>query len=271
MAAAPPQPSLKVVLHRAADYVQQFEQTFASIVTDEIYDQEVKPSSGVPVTAWTFGKAERRHIRSEMLFIRLPGQGLTWISARNVLEVDGQPVEDSHDRLERAIKGDAAGLAARLLSVADEGARFNIGRIERNFNDPILPLLFLDAEFQPRFKFKLESDEDVGGVQARKIAFKETERPTVIREVGGKDLDTSGAVWVRANGEAVVVRTQVGARNSRMSFTIRVDYSRDQKLDMWIPSRMEEHYKYPKADEQIDCVAEYTNARRFETSGRIVK
>ena len=232
------------------------------MITDENYVQTDRVKGFV----WN-----TRRIESEMLFVRLPGQGLTWISVRNVLVVDGNPVEDSYDRLERAIKGDAAGLAERLLSVADEGARFNIGRIARNFNDPILPLLFLDAEFQPRFKFKLEADEEVGGLQARKIAFKETERPTVIREAGGRDLGTSGALWVRADGEAVVVRTEVAARTSRMSFTIRVDYSHDQKLDMWIPSRMEEHYLYPSADERIDCVAQYANARRFETSGRVVR
>jgi hypothetical protein len=259
--AASPQPKLKDVLKQAAAYVRQFETDFAAVITDETYVQDDR----VKGDPW-----DVRHIRSEMLFVRLPGQGLAWISARNVLEVDGTPVADSHDRLERAIKGDAAGLAERLLSVADEGARFNIGRIERNFNDPILPLLFLDSEYQPRFKFRLEEDEDVNGVRASKIAFRETGRPTVIRETGGRNLDMAGAVWVRLDGDAVVVRTEISARSSRMSFTIRVDYRRDDKLDMWIPSRMEERYKYPNADEQIDCIAEYSNARRFETSGRII-
>jgi len=179
------------------------------------------------------------------------------------------PVTDSHDRLERTIKGDAAGLAERLRSVADEGARFNVGRIQRNFNDPILPLLFLDPEYQPRFTFRLERDEDIEGIRTRRVSFKETERPTVIRQVGGKSLFTSGAVWVRA-ADAVVVRTELGATLDDVSFVIRVDYRRDPKLDLWIPARMEEHYRDPRTNEQIDCVAVYSNARRFETSGRVI-
>jgi len=90
------------VLKQAAAYVRQFENDFAAIVTDETYEQE----------DWRGGASlqklqQRRHIRSEMLFMRLPGEGLAWVSARNVLEVDGHPIEDSHDRLERVITGDA--------------------------------------------------------------------------------------------------------------------------------------------------------------------
>ena len=106
--------------------------------------------------------------------MRLPGQGLSWLSVRNVLEVDGQPVTDSHDRLERAINGDPRGLAARLQSVAGEGARFNIGGITRNFNDPILPLLFLDPVYQPRFKFHLEGKETVNDIDTTVLALEQT-------------------------------------------------------------------------------------------------
>jgi len=140
--------------------VQQFERDFSSIVTDETYDQEVQDDQRAAVDTWRFQHPRGRRIRSEMLFMRVPGQGLAWISARNVLEVDGQPIADSHDRLERAIAGDEAGLAERVLSVANEGARFNIGRIQRNFNDPILPLLVLDPVYQPRFTFRLGKPEN---------------------------------------------------------------------------------------------------------------
>ncbi len=260
-----PQPRHKLndLLKQAAAYVRRFENDFSAIVTDETYEQEDwRGSAGLQKLQ------QRRHIRSEMLFMRLPGEGLTWVSARNVLEVDGHPIEDSHDRLERVITGDAQGLARRLLSVAEEGARFNIGRVQRNFNDPILPLLFLDPTYQPRFKFRLEKDETIDGVRAIKMSFKETERPTVIREVGGNNIPTSGAVWIRAD-DAVVVRTEVAADERGISFQIRVDYRHDNKLDTWIPARMEEHYGY-STSERIDCVAEYSNARRFETSGRVI-
>jgi hypothetical protein len=258
-------PKLHDVLTRAAAYVRQFENDFAAVITDEAYDQDDTVSMRDTPTH------EHRHLRSEMLFIRLPGQGLSWLTARNVLEVDGVPIADSHDRLERAIKGDLTGLVSRLRSVADEGARFNLGGIRRNFNDPILPLLFLDREYQSRFKFQVGGEEDVDEVRARRILFRETTRPTVIKEVGGRDVFTSGALWVRVE-DGVVVRTELDATSeaSGTSLRIRVDYRRDPKLGMWIPARMVEHYRHQDTVEEVDCVAAYSNARRFETSGRVI-
>lgn len=253
------------LLRRASEYVRQFEHDFAAIITDESYDQDDSPYGGGAETR------EHRHIRSEMLFMRVPGQGLSWLTARNVLEVDGSAVADSGDRLERAIKGDRAGLLNRLRSVADEGARFNLGRVRRNFNDPILPLLFLDREYQPRFTFRLGGEETVDGVTARKVLFQEKARPTVIRSVGGRDVFTSGSLWIRAV-DGVVVRTELSAPSdvTGTALTIRVDYRRDPKIEMWIPSRMVEHYRYEDLSEDIDCIATYSNPRRFETSGRVI-
>jgi hypothetical protein len=252
------------LLRRAGEYVRQFEHDFASVITDETYDQDDA------VYVRDTPKRDHRRLRSEMLFMRLPGQGLSWLTARNVLEVDGAPVADSADRLERAIKGDRAGLLDRLRSVADEGARFNLGNIRRNFNDPILPLLFLDREYQPRFKFRLGNEEEVDQVRAWKVSFKETGRPTLIREAIGRDLFTSGVLWIRADG--VVVGTELSAASevTGTSLVIRVDYRYDSKLTMWIPSRMVEHYRYPDAMEEVDCTATYSNPRRFETSGRVI-
>jgi hypothetical protein len=262
------------LLRRASEYVRQFEHEFAAVITDETYDQKDS------VYVRDAPTQDHRHIRSEMLFMRLPGQGLSWLTARNVLEVDGSPVADSADRLERAIKGDRAGLLNRLRSVADEGARFNLGRIQRNFNDPILALLFLDRAYQPRFKFRLAPDRDMGsdgeveevsGVRARKVLFKETGRPSLIKEVGGRNLFTSGSLWINA-ADGVVVRTEVTAVSdlTGTSLMIRVDYRREPKLDMWIPARMVEHYRYPDMAEEVDCIATYSNPRRFETSGRVI-
>jgi hypothetical protein len=258
------EPSLSAVLRRAGEYVRQFERDFAAVITDEIYEQDYS-------VATLDAKHEHRSIRSEMLFMRLPGQGLSWLTARNVLSVDGQEVADSGERLERAIKGDARGLVGRLRSVANEGARFNLGGVQRNFNDPVLPLLFLDPEYQPRFKFTLGPEEDVAGVRARRVSFKERTSPTVIREVGGKNVFTSGSLWIGIEA-GVVGRTELSATSNRgtVSMLLRVEYRRDLKLDMWIPVRMTEHYEVVKAREYVDCVATYSNPRRFETSGRVI-
>ena len=84
-AVAQSRPKLENVLKQAAAYVRQFENDFAAIVTDETYEQH--DVAGQPRLL----SSTNRRIRSEMLFMRLPGAGLSWISARNVLEVDGVP------------------------------------------------------------------------------------------------------------------------------------------------------------------------------------
>jgi hypothetical protein len=255
---------LSGILRRAGEYVRQFERDFAAVITDEVYEQEHWDGSLAQ-------QHERRSIRSEMLFMRLPGQGLSWLTARNVLAVDGQEVPDSRERLDRAIKGGERGLVDRLRSVADEGARFNLGRVQRNFNDPVLALLFLDPDYQPRFKFTPGPEEDVAGVRARRVSFKERSAPTVIRAVGGKDVFTSGSVWIVA-GEGIIARTELRANSNRgaLSMLLRVEYRRDEKLGMWIPVRMTEHYEATRERDHVDCVATYSNPRRFETSGRVL-
>ncbi len=65
---AQPRPKLNNVLAQAAAYVRRFENDFAAIITDETYEQDDVPS----LRSGAGGHQERR-IRSEMLFMRLPG------------------------------------------------------------------------------------------------------------------------------------------------------------------------------------------------------
>ena len=56
-----------------------------------------------------------------------------------------------------------------------------------------------------------------------------------------------------------------------MDASLIVDYQHDPKLAMWVPSRMQEEYVVRgSAYDRIDCVATYSNFRRFETFGRLV-
>jgi hypothetical protein len=47
-------------------------------------------------------------------------------------------------------------------------------------------------------------------------------------------------------------------------------FTRDERLDLMVPSRMRELYDYlERSDEYVEAVADYSNVRRFrvETSG----
>lgn len=268
------------ILERVGEYVRRFENEFAIIISDEEYEQKdvVTDARGI-----VRSRAQRR-LRSETLFAWLPEQQ-SWLTARNVLAVDGTAVPDSKARLDAALAEDGPDSRVRLRRLRDEGARFNIGRIFRNFNDPTLVLQFLDPVFQPRFAFTMLGVERVNGVEAWKIAFAERSRPTLI-QTPTLDLASMGTVWIgRADGS--VVRTSLTIKDvfTNTTAVLVVDYRLDAKLGLKVPARMTETYEQqalvnvaqPGAPqnlvarrERIECVATYSNYRRFETSGRLV-
>jgi hypothetical protein len=171
---------------------------------------------------------------------------------------------------------------ARVRRLRDEGARFNIGRLERNFADPNTVLQFLDAQTQPRFEFTIADYEPVDGTPAWRLAFKERGQPTVIR-VNGRDVPSSGEIWI-ADADHAVLRTRLtlGETSSSLRTTaaISMTYRFDQRLATWVPEEMREIYeqrgqgayqgRLALFDDRLEGVATYANFRRFETAGRVV-
>ena len=161
-----------------------------------------------------------------------------------------------------------------------------LGAIQRNFNNPTLALQFLDPSYQSRFTFTIrpqDREQRVGGVLVQKVIFVEVQRPTVIRD-GDGDLLSSGALWVRVS-DGTIVRTTLALTDRKTSTqaSIAVDYRHDAKLDMWVPSHMEERYSSRVVEDhlgaldgkvnrlnEITCIANYSRFRRFETFGRVV-
>jgi hypothetical protein len=88
------------------------------------------------------------------------------------------------------------------------------------------------------------------------------------------NLYSYGSIWVRASDEAVV-RTELAVSLPMKDTiaTVRVDYQWNPRLEMWVPSKMSEGYTQSisrRIAEHIECVAEYSNFRRFEVSSRLV-
>ena len=76
-------------------------------------------------------------MKSEIFFITAPAVG-GWMAIRDVIEVDRKPVPDRPD-----LKLALGTLPAAQVAGASKAAnsRFNLGRTQRNFNEPILSLL----------------------------------------------------------------------------------------------------------------------------------
>src|SRR6185369_10182201 len=90
-----------------------------------------------------------RALKSEMYFIFSPAEH-EWMAVRDVTEVDGQPVTNPPD-LTKAMNTLPVLQVARALKIYS--SRYNIGSILRNFGEPTLSLLVLDANHRQNFGF----------------------------------------------------------------------------------------------------------------------
>jgi hypothetical protein len=95
-----------------------------------------------PMSAPPAITAKHRELRSDFLVDKSISDQLQ--PFRDVFEVDGVPIRDREQRLAEVFfdtKGDAA---ARAKEIAREGARYNLGAVERTINHPLF-LAYLDC------------------------------------------------------------------------------------------------------------------------------
>jgi hypothetical protein len=284
--AAPREPSQRDVLSRAGEYAVRFGETFATIIGEESYEQQLVLNQR--------GEAlETRRLQSDIAFVRLAGSS-EWLTLRSVTSVDGASVAGT-GRLERAIRGEA-GAYAQARAIADQGARYNLGPLQRNFNSPTLVLQFLHPDHRPRFRFQREGEEELAGERVWVLGFEERGRPTFITSPGGKSLPCRGRIWVVPQ-DGRVVRTELaiddfqpvvwvrqqtarGTRSHpvRSRATITVAFRADAGIGHWVPGEMRERYEGAWSagrieDERLHYSivgrATYSNFRRFDVEVRI--
>ena len=204
------------------------------------------------------------------------------MTIRNVLKVDGQAVPSSHDRIMDALNGGIRENRARLKALADESARYNLGTLHRNFNDPTAALFFLVPSLQPHFAFTRKADITIDGTPVWEIDFEEKIRPTLIRTTMGKDVPSKGTIWVApADGTVVRTRLAISGFAGLSSSTIDVLYARDDRLAMWLPRTMKERHEVDevtsgrsvfgatpasRTTKVVVATATYADFKRFETS-----
>lgn len=261
-AQTPSEVPLSTLLSRAAVYANDYETRFSKILSDERFSQYVRDSGGR-----VYG---RRVLDSELYFARVEDTS-PWISVRNVLKVNGNRVRDSRALIEAAFEDSSGDVKSRLKTLADEGARFNLGNLRRNFSDPVLALVFLDRGHQGRFEFSLDGTSMVDGRSAYRIRYNERARPTLITGRDGLNLPVSGSLYVLPDG--TLLRSELNAGvNSYATATVSVTFQADPRLAMLVPSALEERYSTEIRNRQVLIFgqASYTNYRRFETQGRII-
>jgi hypothetical protein len=265
------EPSLVELLAGAGEYVLRYEDSFRVVVAEEVYVQRLRASPGGVVQ-------QNRQLRSDVVFVRAPGTGLPWWLLRDVFEADGHAVRDRERRLEKLLAGGASDGLGRARAIADEGARFNLGRGFRNYNVPTLVLAFLHPSMQPRFSFERKGRETIEGRKFVEIAFRELGAPTVIRGPDSHpDVLASGRVWVHEGRDGTVGRTELLLETAGEGLvtraTLTTEYRPYRPLSLWVPVEMRDRLQTEQvarrgfaAVEYVDGLAAYTAFRQAGVS-----
>jgi hypothetical protein len=192
-------PIVDDAMRKAAAYVAAYGEKMAAVVGVEKYIQNVNPANGAP-------PLRPRHIVAEFALVKSGGP-IPWTGYRDVVEVNGDPVQDRRDRIVKILTDSANPLeeAARLTA---ESARFNVGPVSRNFNVPTSALFFFHEMNLSRFTFTRKGTKKIDGVDTLEVAFKETAHPTLITTRAGKDVPAEGTIWVLP-ADGTVVRTRL--------------------------------------------------------------
>jgi len=270
---AQPTASAEGLLDKATAYVSEYEKAFSLLVSEEYYVQEIRrplnPGANLsranPGGGMQGGDVRsRRVLRSDYLLVQL-GPGSGWMPFRDVFELDTGKVRDREDRLTRLFLANEAErfeLADRIMA---ESTRHNLGNVSRTINIPTLAVMFVHPRVRDRFTFVLDGEELLGDRPVKRLRYRETTRPTLIKTTRGRDLVLEGHLWID-EGTGAVVKTALTAADPAVRATVTVTFRRDETLAIWVPQQMDEYYKAQNALDEIFATATYSNVRRFEVS-----
>ena len=246
----------------AAAYVSAYQQQFAFLIADETTVQEafgVKGQVRVPLDA--------RTTRGEIFITFLEGRR-QWTSVRDVAEVDGVPVRNREDLPALLSREDPDVVARRLFAL---NARYNIGGVIRNFNDPMIALLPVSDAHRARFTFDIEgTDGSEAGVVLATLSFRERDRPTLVRPSPGGVAYARGDVTMDV-ATGAIHRTRFTVRFDKIEAELVTRFTREERLGLWVPTTFSERYTASADgfDDLVTSESTYSNYRRFETRGRI--
>jgi hypothetical protein len=255
---------LDVLLDRLATYLEAYEPALAMIVADEHYVQE-EVRRGLT--------RQRRITDSEVMFLRLPGYA-EWFGVRDTRKVDGKDVKGAGITLDELLKHPDGNFLERAAAIVEASSRHNLGG-RRTINMPTVPLEVLSARNHPRYIFKVGGRSRVSGVQVRRLDFHEFEEPTLVQSPDGGSLWSRGSAWIDPTTGAIWrAEMNVGPdrpgtyRRVDLESRIRVEFTRDQALDLLVPKELVENFWIRGGVGHGR--GRYTNYRRFATSARIV-
>ena len=259
------------IIGSAMRYVMAYEQKFALLAADETYVQELQrpPNPGDNLSRTNpgggmraGGAMSRLVIKSDFLLVQLGGDGEGWMPFRDAYEVKGAQVRNRDERLLKLFEGGDQERFEKAAKLNEATASHNLGNVARTINIPTLAMMFLHPRVNERFEFTDEGEETIAGRVLRRAAYREVARPTLIKTTRGRDLALTGHIWIDPF-TGTVVKTDLNAADPAVRCAITVTYRKDDALDFWVPSQMDEYYKAALSLDEVLATATYSNVRRF--------
>jgi hypothetical protein len=250
-----PDTSVRAVIDKAVLYLKDYKEALQFVLADEVIIQDVFNARA--------RRALHRETSGEYFLTYLASEG-GWVGVRDIALVDGVKVENRDNLRELLTKASFARIG-RLL--ADRNARYNIGSVSRNVNDPMLALVILDDKHRSRFKFERRRVEPTPTGPLVTVNFTERDEPTLVRGADGSRIYAKGELLIDA-ATGRLVRTVITLKDKATTGTLTTVFAANEKLGLWLPASFDERYDHEieRQTELVVVKSLYTNYRRFNVN-----
>jgi hypothetical protein len=252
----PPPTDAGNVRRLAIRWLESYRSALSFVLADEDSLQHRLPGARPGERA-----GETRKLRGELFLMYLDADR-RWMAVHDVAEVDGLPVPDRESLPALLARRAAQSVFGEL---AERNARYNLGRIRRNFNEPTLALAILDSTRRGVQFDRRRVTTTIDGTVVT-LGFRERERPTLVSSRRGP-VYANGEIDVDA-ATGAVLRTMLRLEDGPIAAALETTFARHDTLGLHVPVTFTERYE--DGSETIVCETRYSNFRRFQTSGRLV-
>jgi hypothetical protein len=238
---------LDLYLEKLASYIGQFIYRFSNVVAEEDYLQE------------TSSPRRKRTLKSDLLLVHASDDE-PWMLFRDVIEVDGKPVDETRQRLVTLLSSSPQSTLQRARELTQLGARYNLANIG-TLNHPLVVLTLNQRMYRDRFRYTYAGIDKKLGPTVRTVQFQEIRTPTIITLDGNGDVATRGLISADET-TGVVLRTELLIGRQPGGIRIVTTFRPDEELGIAVPVKMEE--TYPDRTGDITGSATYGHFRRFQ-------
>jgi hypothetical protein len=236
------QSPLDALLQRVGDYTAFFVERFANVVAEEQY----RRSSPAMIQLMRY--------RSDFLLVRYPGEEQTWLTFRDVREINGKPVRNADDRMLRLFAAPFDDALQRATEIHRESSRyFGV------WSNPLLALSFAQKHYQARFRFSLAGRDRDLGPRVVELKYSEVVQPTILQQAVYQrpNLPAKGAIWLDEE-TGRIVKTQLLLGVAPNTTIVDTTFRPDESLQINVPVELRESYG------TVTGVATYGAFRRFQ-------